>query len=433
MPFWKKTAIKSDNELRQNPDHDLVLALKQNLAYIEFDLQGNILEVNSLFLNTMGYSQEEELVGQHHRLFCDPRLVSKQEYANFWKYLAHGQTQRNTFQRLKKDGSEIWIEATYMPIRDRSGKVYKVAKVAYDVTKEKNSADKQNAVFMALNRSSAVIRFTPDGHVKDANDNFLKATGYRLDEIVGKHHRLFCEDAFYQENPHFWRELAKGEFKSGLFHRRTRQGHDLWLEATYNPTFNEAGEVTQVVKFAADVTEQVLKAKATKEASQMAQQTSAETVRVAESGRDRIDEAATIANGIKESIIGANALMTDLSSQSQRITQIVTTINKIAEQTNLLALNAAIEAARAGEYGRGFAVVADEVRSLASNTSQATHEIDNIVKRNSQLTDQSSQTMEQIQAKVTEFNDMLLQTQALIEQIQNAAENVQQTVSEIVD
>ncbi|MDP4492830.1 methyl-accepting chemotaxis protein [Vibrio sp. AH4] len=146
-----------------------------------------------------------------------------------------------------------------------------------------------------------------------------------------------------------------------------------------------------------------------------------------------IDEAATIAGGIKESIVGANSLMTDLSSQSQRIAQIVTTINKIAEQTNLLALNAAIEAARAGEYGRGFAVVADEVRSLASNTSQATSEIDNIVKRNSELTAQSSETMEQIQAKVTEFNDMLLQTQGLIEQIQNAAENVQKTVSEIAD
>nr|MRI16236.1 hypothetical protein [Vibrio cholerae] len=150
-------------------------------------------------------------------------------------------------------------------------------------------------------------------------------------------------------------------------------------------------------------------------------------------GREMIDAAATIASGITESIAGANALMTDLSSQSQRITQIVTTINKIAEQTNLLALNAAIEAARAGEYGRGFAVVADEVRSLASNTSQATSEIDNIVKRNSQLTEQSGQTMEQIQAKVTEFNHMLQQTQSLIEQIQHAAENVQKTVSDIVD
>ncbi|QXC58889.1 PAS domain-containing methyl-accepting chemotaxis protein [Vibrio mimicus] len=432
MPFWKKSAAQSENNKHQRLDSDIVSALKNSLAYIEFDSQGQIIEANTLFLDTMGYSKEE-VVGQHHRIFCDPKSVNSFEYKQFWTSLAQGTPQRKMFHRLKKDGSEIWIEATYMPVRDPSGKVYKVVKVAYDVTKAKHNADKQAAVVTALDRSSAMIRFTPDGHIKDANNNFLKATGYRLEEIADKHHKMFCDDSFYRENPHFWRELAKGEFKSGLFHRRTRQGNDLWLEATYNPIFNEAGEVTQVVKFASDVTEQVLKAKATKEASQMAQQTSAETVRVAESGRDRIDEAATIAQGIKESIVGANALMTDLSSQSQRITQIVTTINKIAEQTNLLALNAAIEAARAGEYGRGFAVVADEVRSLASNTSQATHEIDNIVKRNSQLTDQSSQTMEQIQAKVTEFNDMLLQTQALIEQIQNAAENVQQTVSEIVD
>lgn len=432
MPFWKKRALKPENNEHQSLDSDIVLALKNNLAYIEFDQQGQIIEANSLFLETMGYNKEE-VIGQHHRIFCDPKSINSLEYRQFWQSLAQGQAQRKMFLRFKKDGSEIWIEATYMPVLDRSGKVYKVVKVAHDVTKAKHSADRQAAVVTALDRSSAMIRFTPDGHIKDANENFLKATGYRLEEITGKHHKIFCDDSFYKENPHFWRELAKGEFKSGLFHRRTRQNNELWLEATYNPIFNEAGEVTQVVKFAADVTEQELKAKATKDAAQMAQQTSAETVRVAESGRDRVDAAAAIAQGIKESIVEANALMADLSSQSLRITQIVTTINTIADKTNLLALNAAIEAARAGEYGRGFAVVADEVRSLASNTSQATHEIDDIVKRNSQLTDQSSQTMEQIQTKVTDFNDMLLKTQALIEQIQSAAENVQQTVSEIVD
>ncbi|ENM5742829.1 PAS domain-containing methyl-accepting chemotaxis protein [Vibrio metoecus] len=432
MFFWKKKAVTPEVDSQQSQDGDVVLALKNNMAYIEFDPQGKILDVNSLFLNTMGYNKEE-LIGQHHRMFCDPEAVKGPEYAHFWKSLAHGQAQRKTFHRIKKDGSDIWIEAIYMPVRNSSGKVYKVTKVAYDVTKQKNRSDKQAAIFSALDLSSAVIRFTPDGYVKDANDNFLRVMGYRLEEIVGKHHRMFCDDAFYQENPNFWRDLAKGEFKSGLFHRKTGQGRDIWLEATYNPAFNDAGVVSQVVKFASDVTEQVLKARATKDASQMAQQTSAETVNLAESGRTMIDEAATIAGGIKESIVGANSLMTDLSSQSQRIAQIVTTINKIAEQTNLLALNAAIEAARAGEYGRGFAVVADEVRSLASNTSQATSEIDNIVKRNSELTAQSSETMEQIQAKVTEFNDMLLQTQGLIEQIQNAAENVQKTVSDIAD
>ncbi|ENM3951803.1 PAS domain-containing methyl-accepting chemotaxis protein [Vibrio cholerae] len=418
MPFWKKAAAQSEVE-QHNHDSDIVSALKRNLAYIEFDPQGKILDANALFLSAMGYTKEE-VIGQHHKIFCDPETVNSLEYAQFWKSLAQGQAQRKMFHRL-------------MPVRNRAGDVYKVTKVAHDVTKAKITADKQAAVFHSLDRSSAMIQFNPDGTIKEANENFLKATGYRLEEIVGKHHRMFCDDRFYKENPNFWGELARGEFKSGLFHRRTRHGQDLWLEATYNPIFNDAGVVTQVVKFASDVTDQVLKAHATKEASQMAQQTSAETVRVAESGREMIDAAATIASGITESIAGANALMTDLSSQSQRITQIVTTINKIAEQTNLLALNAAIEAARAGEYERGFAVVADEVRSLASNTSQATSEIDNIVKRNSQLTEQSGQTMEQIQAKVTEFNHMLQQTQSLIEQIQHAAENVQKTVSDIVD
>ncbi len=121
-----------------------------------------------------------------------------------------------------------------MPLRNRVGDVYKVTKVAHDVTKAKITADKQAAVYHALDRSSAMIQFNPDGTIEEANENFLKATGYRLEEIVGKHHRMFCDDRFYKENPNFG-VSSQEEFISGLFHRRTRHGQDLWLEATYNP------------------------------------------------------------------------------------------------------------------------------------------------------------------------------------------------------
>ncbi|WP_162812212.1 PAS domain-containing protein, partial [Vibrio cholerae] len=164
MPFWKKAAAQSEVE-QHNHDSDIVSALKKNLAYIEFDPQGKILDANALFLSTMGYTKEE-VIGQHHKIFCDPETVNSLEYAQFWKSLAQGQAQRKMFHRLKKDGSSIWIEATYMPVCNRAGDVYKVTKVAHDVTKAKITADKQAAVFHALDRSSAMIQFNPDGTIK---------------------------------------------------------------------------------------------------------------------------------------------------------------------------------------------------------------------------------------------------------------------------
>ncbi|MGR2767692.1 methyl-accepting chemotaxis protein [Photobacterium ganghwense] len=161
-------------------------------------------------------------------------------------------------------------------------------------------------------------------------------------------------------------------------------------------------------------------------------QTSDETVGIAGQGAATLNSATEIAASITASVSQANQLMTDLAVQSQNITQIVTTISKIADQTNLLALNAAIEAARAGEYGRGFAVVADEVRNLASNTMRATGEIEAIVQHNASLTASAEQTMANIQNMVHDCNAKLQATQALIAEISLGAQNVADTVSELV-
>ena len=114
-------------------------------------------------------------------------------------------------------------------------RVMKVLKIASDVTEQHNKALEQRAVVEALHRSLAVIEFTPTGDVVQANQNFLKTLGYSSDQISGKHHRMFCPDGFNQTNPHFWLELANGEFKSGRFERRNSRGETIWLEATYNP------------------------------------------------------------------------------------------------------------------------------------------------------------------------------------------------------
>ncbi len=409
----------------------LIQSFKDSLPYIEFTPNGEILFANQLFCSAMGYSADE-IIGKHHRIFCSVEFSSSSAYAQFWSDLAAGNSNHGTFSRVKRDGSTIWIDATYTPVRDSNGRIYKVCKVASDVTELKLKVDEQEALTEALKRSLAVIEFTPEGNIINANDNFLNTTGYSLSEVVGKHHRMFCKDDFYQNDPNFWTKLGSGEFRSGLFERINKHGDTIWLEATYNPIMDsDTKKVVKVVKFASDITSRVSQSEQVMEVSKLAEETSFQTVSIADQGRQTLEQATVISRTIETSVESANQVTQELSDQSQKITQIVTTIASIADQTNLLALNAAIEAARAGEYGRGFAVVADEVRSLAANTSNATSEIEEIVKLNSQLTGDSERKMAEISKNVESCNQKLIETQGLIEEISQAANNVAETVGRL--
>lgn len=122
-------------------------------------------------------------------------------------------------------------------------------------------ANQNKAELEALGRSHAVIHFTPEGIIVDANKNFLGAVGYTLDEIKGQHHRMFCDPAYAQSEDYknFWRKLASGEFFAAQFKRFAKGGKEIWIEATYDPIFDSAGKVTSVVKYATDITERQLK------------------------------------------------------------------------------------------------------------------------------------------------------------------------------
>ncbi|MQT84665.1 PAS domain S-box protein [Pseudomonas sp. FSL R10-2964] len=360
-----------------------VQAISRSMAIIEFAPDGTILDANENFCRVVGYSADE-IRGKHHRLFCEAAYVKSSEYNNFWRDLARGEPLSGTFSRLDKAGREVWLEASYMPIVGADQHVVRVIKVASDVTDRINKEHETQSIVNALSRSMAVIEFSPDGRVINANQNFLDTMHYSLSEIVGQHHGMFCrrseaESAGYKA---FWASLNRGEYHSRRFERVDKHGHTVFLEASYNPIFDARGRLYKVVKFASDITAQVTNLQT---AAESAHSTSVQNDACAQKGSQVVQQTVQIIEAISKDLNEAAQSIDAVSKQSDSIGKIVQTIRGIADQTNLLALNAAIEAARAREHGRGFAVVADEVRSLAARTSAATLEIVEVVRRNHDL------------------------------------------------
>ncbi|QGY32090.1 methyl-accepting chemotaxis protein [Pantoea cypripedii] len=378
-------------------------AIKQHVAWIEFLPDGEILSANPQFLEVTGYTLSE-IQGKHHRIFCSPVYSQSPEYRSFWQTLATGESVNGIFERFNKQQQRFYLSATYFPVSDDKGKVYKVIKVATDITARHQELEHKEAVITALDRSMAVIEFTPDGHIIGANDNFLTHMGYQLPAIIGKHHRIFCYDNFYRENPDFWQKISKGQHFVGRFERKTASGERIWLEASYNPVYDADGKVYKVIKIASDITSRV---EAAKRVADIAVTTSEQTSQITHNANEVLDETVRNSGLVAQQVNAATEIGAQLNASAKSISEVVESINLIASQTNILALNAAIESARAGEAGRGFSVVAGEVRRLAASTSTATKKITEVVEENARLIQQMYQQLDEVKHFVVTEQDKI--------------------------
>ncbi|MEM7741376.1 MAG: PAS domain S-box protein, partial [Pseudomonadota bacterium] len=234
----------------------MLAAFDTTQALIEFSPEGIIENANANFLGAVGYGLDE-IVGQHHRMFCEKDYASSQSYRAFWEDLARGESQSGKFKRIGKDGSTIWLQANYLPVTDKNGKVFKVIKSCADITASEQADYDRKAILEAVNRTQATIEFDLKGRILTANDAFLQTTGYDLSEVVGQHHSIFCDPEYASsaEYRDFWERLGKGEHDSGKYRRYGKDGNPIWIQAAYNPVVDAEGAVIRVIKFATDITD----------------------------------------------------------------------------------------------------------------------------------------------------------------------------------
>ncbi|ALM87347.1 histidine kinase [Bordetella sp. N] len=350
--------------------------MNKTQAVIEFDLDGYVQMANDRFLETFGYTLEE-VVGQHHCMFVDPEERDTPEYAHFWQKLASGQYDSGRYRRIRRDGREVWLQASYNPILAPDGTPIKVVKYATDVTREQRRSDDSAGQLAAISKVQAIAEFDLDGTILGANQLFLNAMGYEEAEILGRHHAMFMppEDRKTVSYAEFWRRLGSGIHDSGQYRRMGKGGREVWIEASYNPIFDAEGRPFKVVKYATDITRRVLAAQKLR----VAVQGLSENAGRAAQANELAQAACQVAEAGGRTVKDVVSTMGAISDSSRRIADIIGVMDGIAFQTNILALNAAVEAARAGGHGKGFAVVAAEVRSLAQNSAAAAKEIKNLI------------------------------------------------------
>lgn len=426
------TAVPHSPKDRQDSLNNtpLMEAISRSMAVVKFLPDGTIIDANHHFLEVIGY-RLEEIKGKHHRMFCPGESCSTAEYQRFWQDLKSGQAQQGTFARRNRNGQTVWLEATYNPLRNSTGEVTSIIKIAADVTNRINAKYEADNRLKALDRSAAVIEFELDGTIISANQNFMDTMGYQLHEIQGQHHRMFCDPDYVSssEYSNLWQQLNSGKFLQGQYRRRHRNGATVWLQASYNPVLNDEGRPYRVIKIATDITTNIEKSQRDAQSAARAWGIAQETEKTAVNGTEIIQHATSEMKRIAESVSVSANTIADLGRQSEQITAIVNSIRGIADQTNLLALNAAIEAARAGEQGRGFAVVADEVRSLAARTTQATQEITAMIGSIQSGTEASIQQMTTCQQQVRSGVELAGQAGEAILRIQAGAHEAVEAVS----
>ncbi|WP_083537837.1 methyl-accepting chemotaxis protein [Pseudoxanthomonas mexicana] len=389
-----------------------VEALHKVQAVIEFDLAGNILTANANFLGALGYTLPE-IVGRHHRMFVDGDYAASAEYRDFWARLGRGEFDEGQYRRLGKGGREVWIQASYNPVFDPNGKPYKVIKFATDITRQTLQAADYAGQLAAIGKSQAVIEFDLTGTILSANQNFLDAMGYTLEEVQGRHHSMFADAAYRDSTEYraFWQKLGRGEYDAGQYLRHGKGGREIWIQASYNPIFDASGRPVKVVKYATDVTAQVRATLAMEAALAQSRQ----VVQAAQSGdltarvptRDKDGAVAELCQGINALVEMMGSLVGDIQGAAEVVNA---GVRDIAAGNSDLSVRTEQQAASVEETASSVAELSATVRHTADNARMAADlavGATDVAARGGQVVHGVVDTMSQINASSRRIADII--------------------------
>ncbi|MCP4600271.1 MAG: PAS domain S-box protein, partial [Proteobacteria bacterium] len=356
-----------------------------------------------------------EIKGKHHSMFVDSAYRSSSEYRQFWDDLNRGITQQGEFRRFGKGSKEVWIQASYTPIKDMNGKPFRVVKYATDITEQKLQNAYYAGQIQGISESQAVIEFEMDGKIVNANDNFLNTVGYMIDEIKGKHHSMFVDSA-YRASPEyrqFWDDLNRGITQQDEFKRFGKGGKEIWIQASYTPIKDMNGTPFRVVKYATDITEQ--------KTQNLKYQK--ETARLAQSARDgalneRGDENA-FSGEYKPLIAGLNNM---LDAIVEPIQGAIVTLEQLAAFD--------LRSRMQGDYKGDFAKMKDSINSSGTALHDAMAQVADSVEQVSSASGQIASSSQQVAEGTSEQASSLEETSSSLEEMSGMtkqnADNTQQ-------
>ncbi|PKG82405.1 methyl-accepting chemotaxis protein [Colwellia sp. 75C3] len=355
----------TEQKLLNADSNGQIEAISKAQAVIEFKMDGTIITANENFLVTLGYSLNE-IQGQHHSLFVEPAYKASNEYKEFWAKLNRGEFESQEYKRLGKGGKEVWIQASYNPIMDLNGNPFKVVKFASDVTQQKLLNADSSGQIDAISKAQAVIEFNMDGTIITANDNFLNALGYRLDEIKNKHHSLFVESSYKASNEYkeFWQKLNRGEYDVNEYLRVGKGGKEVWIQASYNPILDLNGKPFKVVKYATDITAR--KKAITEIRNLLLAMSEGDLTQNIDS--ELVGEFKVIGNSMNEFINILRDMVMDIRNTS---TNVFDSARELAEGNNELSHRTESQASSLEETASAMEELTSTVQQNAENTSKA--------------------------------------------------------------
>ena len=307
--------------------HQVRKSLDSEMLVMVLDPSGYITSQNSNTADELGYS-DDEITGKKLLDFVPEKVRNTSHFASLKTALEERKHWVGAIQFQSASGNQEWLRSILQPVFDEDKNLEEFTLHSTVLTRTIETSRAYQDLVEALNRSTALIEFDTNGHVLHANALFLNAMGYSMDEIKGKHHRIFCEpeEVASRGYTEFWEKLANGESVASRFKRIDKYGNDVWLEASYNPIFSQDGELYKVVKFATVITREIERERAVAHAADIAYSTSTETDTIADEGALVIDKTLTVIRELSTQMDQAGDEISALDEQSQLIASIVQSI-----------------------------------------------------------------------------------------------------------